>query len=117
MNPLRWRKMSWALLAFTGIAILFIVAYAVSGTPESCSRSESPEACELGADTGRGVGIALVFCLWVIGFAVLSVIWFMTKPAQRVCPACGTVARRKELRCRQCGFDFQGAVIVGPRSN
>jgi hypothetical protein len=114
MNPLRWRKMSWAILVWTAIFVVWTVA-GTSGTGneiDECvaegvlSRSE----CEAAIGVGTGIGVTLIWLLWFVGFIVLSIIWFMTRRRGRLCPACGEDVKKGGTTCGSCGYDFAAAV-------
>lgn len=108
MNPFRWRKMTWLILIFTGLMLAWMIAGARS---TSCSQyaAGSPERAGCGAGTGIGVG--LIFGLWFVGFVVLSIIWFMTRPARRICPVCGNEVRKGKTVCKKCGYNFAAAAV------
>lgn len=120
MNPLRWRKMTWAILLFTALMGAWLVA-GVASSGDNCNEyaigSPGRSGCDAGSDIGTGVGITALFCVWFIGFLILSIIWFMTKPSRRLCPACGTEAKRGATACKKCGYDFAGAVMTAPPQN
>lgn len=117
MNPLQWRKMTWLILVFSAL----MVAWAYSSTrTETCSEyaigSPDREWCEAGATIGTGIGLGLLFCIWFVGFIVLSIIWFMARGganrAQRLCPVCGTQTKPGETVCRKCGHDYALAATM-----
>jgi hypothetical protein len=118
MNPLRWRKMTWLILVFSGL----MLAWAIAGTTtEVCADypagSADREACELGEDIGTGIAATLIFTLWFVGFVVLSIIWFMTRPRHRQCPRCGEDVKTGRTACGKCGYDFATALsTVSERS-
>lgn len=56
-----------------------------------------------------GIGVSVVFVVWLILFLVLSVICFMTRPKGRKSPRCGEDVRKGLTRCKACGFDFAAA--------
>ncbi len=107
MNPLRWRKMTWAILIFSGLMLAWIVAGA---STEVCGDyapgTADRESCELGEDIGTGIGVAALVFLWFLGFVVLSLVWFMTRPRHRQCPRCGTDVRKGRTTCEKCGYDY-----------
>lgn len=80
VNPLRWRFMTWALWGWTfglaGLAILLTTLSAVS-----CDDAE--QDCEQAVGIAGAVWFGLGFCLWFVGFLVLSILWFMTRPQPR----------------------------------
>jgi ribosomal protein L40E len=111
MNPLKWRKMTWAILLFTVAMVAWTVAFVDN---ETCSQyaagTTQRENCELGEDIGTGIGGAILAMIWLVGFLVLSVIWFMTRRGDdRVCPACGTTAKTGRTTCKKCGYDYAAA--------
>ncbi len=114
MNPLHWRKMTWLLLIFT--AVMFIWAVSAVNS-EACSQyaqgTTARDNCELGEDIGTGIGVVFLFFVWLVGFFVLSVIWYMTRGAtdraRRICPVCGTQPKTGQTVCKKCGYDFAAA--------
>lgn len=92
MNPLRWRKMTWLILIFT----VLMIAWAASafGTADAATAA---------------IGSTFLFGIWFIGFIILSIIWFMTRPARRYCPACGREVKKGQTTCKKCGYDFASA--------
>ena len=72
--------MTWALLIWSAIHIIWIVAGLAS--VEECPY-QTVQECEFydaGTAIGAGIGVGLVLAIWFAGFIVLSIIWFMTKP-------------------------------------
>ena len=104
MNPLRWRKMSWALLIWTGI----FIAWTIAGVSDRASKDCPPgdQLCIDASDAGTGIGVALIWILWFLGFIVLSLIWFMTRRKGRECPVCGEDVKKGRTTCKKCGYDF-----------
>ena len=82
----RWRKMTWTILLFTAL----MAAWAIGGAATADNAAQCANDTVLGADTctqarnaGTGIAVVLIFMLWFIGFIVLSLIWFMTRPKGR----------------------------------
>lgn len=104
------RKTSWALIAWTALFVVWIVA-AIAGNDcasqagdEFISDQTARDACAV----GTGIGVALIFFLWFIGFIVLSIVWFLTRNrSTRDCPACGKGVKRGIVQCGACGYDFR----------
>lgn len=69
------RKMTWVILIWTG---LFIWVLSSAGSASNCG---ADEACQAGTAVGVGLGAVILFPIWLIGFLILSVIWFMSRPA------------------------------------
>lgn len=111
MNPLRWRKMTWVLVIFTVLMGAWIVA-GMGNTVECPPDVTNCDAYRAGATVGQGLGVAVLFGVWLIGFLILSIIWFMTRPARRVCPVCGHEMRKGQTVCKTCGYNF--AAIAQP---
>ncbi len=86
---LRWRKMTWAILAFTALMIWWLL---------SIAQAEDPAVA--------GFGIILVLLLWLVGFFVLGLVWMMSRPRHRLCPACGHDVKKGLTSCRNCGHSF-----------
>ena len=79
----KWRKMSWAILVWTGLFLIWGIAGAGNVSTEDCV-GEYASACEAGTAIGAGIGLTLIFLLWFIGFIVLAIVWFMTRPKNNV---------------------------------
>jgi hypothetical protein len=111
MSPLRWRKMTWAIFVWSGL----MLAWMIGGTAgEQCSDyapgTSERQACDLGEDIGTGIGVTVIFFIWFLGFLVLSIVWFMTRPRHRQCPRCGEDVKKGLTACRRCGYDFAAAL-------
>jgi zinc-ribbon domain len=101
-----WRKMTWVLIGFT----VLMAIWAIAGTGQTDCGDLTDEAEKLGCDAGEGIAVGIIFLLWFLGFVVLSLVWFMTRPKdRRECPACGTHVKRGETTCPSCGHDFRAA--------
>ena len=102
------RKMTWVLILWCGL----ILAWAVAGG------DSANQACRAGAvnqlqrdacDAGTGIGVALVLFIGFVGFLFFALIWFMTRPKGRDCPACGELVKKGRTTCESCGFDLAAA--------
>ena len=114
---LHWRKMTWTLLVWSGVMFAWMIGAGVSAgnsvasncatDPAVTSGVLTKQECIDASNAGTGIGIGLVFFLWFMGFVVLGLIWFMTRPKRRDCPACGESVKKGLTVCRHCGFDFK----------
>ena len=88
---LHWRKMTWAIVVWSGVAVSWLVVSAVAGrgTAAGCavdsaglatSALTKQECIEAAAGGLRLVAVPLV---WLIGVAVLSFLWFETRALWR----------------------------------
>lgn len=111
----RWRKMTWVILVWTVIFAFWIGAAinnASNHTHAYCLQHHgvlSVTTCEQASNTGTGIGVFLLAFLWVVGFIVLSLVWFMTRSKGRTCPVCGNDVRKGLTTCQRCGHDFASA--------
>jgi hypothetical protein len=111
----RWRKMTWVIVAWTVIFAFWIGAAinnASNHTHAYCLQHHgvlSVSTCEQASNTGTGIGVFLLASLWVVGFIVLSLVWFMTRSKGRACPVCGNDVRKGLTTCQRCGHDFASA--------
>lgn len=110
-----WRKMTWAILIWSALMLLWIiVGIAGADNAEHCvnetNRFLDQQTCTDARDAGTGIAVAFLFFLWFIGFTVLSLIWFMTRPKGRDCPACGEKVKKGRTVCPNCQFDFAASV-------
>ncbi len=109
MRRPRWRKMTWVVVVWSVLMAVSIIAAIVSADPSShCAHpgALSKATCEDASNAGAGVGVAALWFIWFFGFIALSLIWFMTRPKGRECPACGERVKRGLTRCGSCGHDF-----------
>ena len=117
MNPLRWRKMTWLILIFTGVMIVWVYS---SSRTEVCSEyalgSTDRDLCEARELIGTGIGVGLLFCVWFVGFIILSIIWFMIRGGsnrgERLCPVCSTQTKAGQTLCKKCGYDYAAAAAL-----
>ena len=116
MNPLKWRKMSWLILVFSGIMLALLVTSLSASDPDCPPNIANCDAYNAGADVGQGLATVLIFVVWLIGFLVLAVIWFMTRPRHRTCPRCGNDVKKGRTTCKKCDFDFS-AQSMQPMQN
>ncbi|HSI81799.1 MAG TPA: zinc ribbon domain-containing protein [Solirubrobacterales bacterium] len=107
MRRPRWRKMTWVLILFTLVMFAWMIGGGISAGSECPDLAT--EAERTGCEAGTGIGVALIFTLWAIGFVALGLVWFMTRPRGRVCPACGESVKRGQTACPSCGFDLAAA--------
>jgi zinc-ribbon domain len=126
MNPLRWRKMTWAIVIFSVLMLIWVIAGVASNPSVSdaeiadCmqgdlfTEDECRDTLEAAGDVGTGIGVALIIFLWFFGFIILSIIWFMSRPKHRQCPACGTDVKKGQTKCPSCGHDFVAALQTAP---
>lgn len=118
---LRLRKMTWVLLIWTVLMFAWMIGGASSASSqarEDCRNDPavvegilSEQACIDASDVGTGIGVTLIFFLWFIGFVVLGLIWLMTRPRHRQCPACGEDVKKGRTACPKCGHDFAAAAV------
>ncbi len=87
-----WRKMTWVLLGWVGLIVLWIVVGAKSAIDETAAAACAAESdgfltvedCTAAQEIGTGIGVALILGLGFVGFVVLSIVWFMTRPREQV---------------------------------
>jgi uncharacterized membrane protein len=101
-----WRKMTWAIWAWTIICAVWIGTGIASTGHLKCSGNLSASTCSAATTVGAGIGVFLILLLWLIVFLLLSVIWFMSRHKGRLCPQCGEDVRKGQTRCRKCGYDY-----------
>jgi hypothetical protein len=104
----RWRKMTWVLLAANVFFLLLLVAALAADA--SCKPGD--EVCSSSQAADRVLGAVVVGVLWFSAFVVLSLIWLMTRPHGRACPACGQDVKRGRTTCKKCGYDFAAAAAL-----
>jgi hypothetical protein len=102
--------MTWALIIWSALMAIWIIGGASS---TDCGQY-ADEASKSGCEAGTGIGVAALVFLWFLGFVVLGLVWFMTRPKdRRICPACGFAAKKGQTACANCGYDFAAAAAPG----
>jgi hypothetical protein len=116
VNPLKWRKMTWLIWIVNAIFLIWIIAGVSDRASEDCPPGD--ELCIEASDAGTSIGVALIIFLWFMVFVVLALVWFMTRPKHRMCPACGNDVKKGQTKCPSCGHDFAAATApaVGDES-
>ena len=114
---LRWRKMTWVVLAWC----VLILAWAILGggsAANDCS-NQTDELSQSACEAGAGLGIAVILLIGFFGFVFFSLIWFMTRPRTRPCPRCGEDVKKGVMVCKSCSFDFAtlGAGVPAPQQD
>ena len=110
----RWRKMTWVLVLWCTIILIWAIAGGASSNPKGYCESHpsaylSQKACEEAHTAGTGIGVAIVLVVGFVGFVFFSLIWLMTKPRRRTCPVCGEDVKRGLTVCKNCRHDFVAA--------
>jgi hypothetical protein len=81
----RWRKMTWAILIWSVLLIAWGVAGAGSlGNNCAGETGDALSTCQAATAVGGGIGLSIIFFLWFVGFIVLAIVWFMTRPKENV---------------------------------
>lgn len=105
-----WRKLTWFILIVQVIFVIWIIGGANSAA-SNCDDvpANELELCQAATAVGAGIGIALIIFLWIFVDVVLGLIWLVTNRKSRVCPACGSNAKKGQTTCKNCGHDFAAA--------
>lgn len=108
-----WRKMTWVILIWCALILVWAIAGGSSANSD-CVGNASDQLTQDACDAGTGIGVAIVLFIGFVGFVFLSLIWFMTRPSGRECPACGERAKKGQTTCAKCGHDFAAAAQTPP---
>ncbi|MFN0154170.1 MAG: hypothetical protein ACKVUT_07300 [Gaiella sp.] len=94
---------------------LFLL-WVIAGISDRASKDCPPgdDLCVAASDAGTGIGVALIIVLWFFVFIVVSLIWLMTRPSRRICPACGESVKKGVSACKTCGHNFAVAASAVP---
>ena len=88
---LHWRKMTWAIVVWSGVALSWFVVSALAGrgTAAGCSVDSAGLATSaltkqecIEAASG-GLKLALIPLVWLVGVGVLGFVWFETRALWR----------------------------------
>jgi len=109
MRRPHWRKMTWVLIIWSGLIVLWVISGA-NAASHSCAKNHiAGETC----NAATGLGIAVILFIGFIGFVFFSLIWLMSKPKRRDCPVCGEKVKRGLTVCPSCNHDFAAAAAAG----
>lgn len=78
-----WRKMTWLIWITNAVFLLWIVT-GVSSQPKPHCQGLSQKTCQDAANVGTGIGVFLIVVLWLVVFFVEAIVWFMTRPKEKV---------------------------------
>ena len=104
-----WRKMTWAVLIFNLIMLIWLITGIASASHASNCGSLSAQTCQAATDVGAGIGAFVIIVIWALGDVILGVLWLVTRGSRRDCPVCGMKVKRGLTKCVSCGHDFRGA--------
>jgi hypothetical protein len=117
MRRPHWRKMTWAIIVWCALIVIWAIAGGSSAANDCANQSGSAfltaKDAQNACDAGAGIGVAVILFIGFIGFVFLSLIWFMTGRGRRDCPACGRGVKRGKTVCPSCGHDFAAAAGAG----
>jgi hypothetical protein len=104
----KWRKMTWAVIAWTTLILVWMIGGAASNdcASETGSGLLSDQDAQAACEVGTGLGVVAIAFFGFFGFVFLSIIWFMTRPKTRDCPRCGNDVEKGVMQCKSCGYDF-----------
>lgn len=116
MSKRGWRKMTWVVVAWSGLIAALTVIQMLMIVTKSCSEFSDDSTCFNIEVNGRAVTalgwLVNGVIVWIVGFIPLAVIWFMTRQQARTCPHCGVNVATGLTACANCGYDF--ALGQGP---
>lgn len=80
-----WRKATWALVIWTAIFAIWIAA-GTGSVANNCAGlvGDDLTLCQSGTAIGGGLAVTFLIFLWFMGFVVLSLVWFMSRPKNNV---------------------------------
>jgi hypothetical protein len=107
-----WRKMSWMILIWNALMIIWIIAGVASSHPHNCADLGN-QLCNDANNVGTGIAVTLLVVLWLVGDFILGIIWLVTKGNRRACPTCGLPVKAGVFQCKKCGFDFRTIAPAG----
>jgi hypothetical protein len=81
----RWRKATWAIVIWTVLMGIWVVG-GVGSVGNNCPGMTGSQlaACQAGTAIGGGIAVTFIFFIWFLGFVILSIIWFMSRPKENV---------------------------------
>jgi hypothetical protein len=111
---MRWRRETWILLAWLGLAVGVLWAVSTYGAAGlgfvGCERSDDSIWANPFGPCGDAIAtmVLLLATLLVggIGLLVTSVLWLRARPTRRSCPGCAAPVMPADTRCPTCGRDL-----------
>lgn len=100
--------MTWVLNLWNVIFLVWIIVGIADRTSKNCAKGD--QLCINASDAGTSIGVGLIIVLWFLGFVVLSLVWFMSRPRHRQCPRCGEDVKKGATACKKCGYDYATAL-------
>jgi len=83
MKRPHWRKMSWLVLVFNALMLIWVIVGAASAhNTVSCVHSIGEKLCTQATETGTAIGVGILIVLWALGDVILGVIWMVTRPKE-----------------------------------
>lgn len=110
-----WRIFSYVILLFNVLMLVWIIAGAASSSGAHNCGSLDSSTCAAANNAGTAIGVGILIVLWALGDVILGVLWMVTRPRGRDCPACGERVKRGVMRCGSCGFDFRSMAQPQPQ--
>lgn len=110
----RWRPFTWVILAFNLAMLIWVIAGANTGKNCGGLSGDALTECDAG-NVGTGIGVGIIILIWALGDIILGVLWLVTKPHNRDCPACGNKVRKGVMQCQSCGYDYTAMTGHGPQ--
>ena len=77
------RVFLWVFLAIQVLFVVWLIAGLTDSTDPCANETEFKDACQAGAQLGTGIGIALIFGLWLFVDLLLGVIYGVYRLAKR----------------------------------
>jgi len=71
--------MTWAIVAWSVLILIWAIAGGASNKCAAQTSKLSKDACQ----AGTGIGVGIILFLGFLGFIVLALVWFMTRPRDR----------------------------------
>lgn len=93
------RIFTWVILAINAVFLIWIIG----------GIATRPDPDNAAANAGTAIGVGLVIGLWVAADVILGILWLITKPRTRDCPACGRTIKPGQVECKSCGYNFAEA--------
>lgn len=74
------RKATWLIILWTGLFLY--LAFSPTMVTTACPAGDP--TCAAAAAVAVGIAISMLFGVWFVGFIILAIIWFMTRPSHNV---------------------------------
>jgi uncharacterized protein (DUF983 family) len=73
--------MTWLLIVFSALMLAWLVS--VLAQSNNCAHEQFHQLCKASEDAQRSNDFVIVLVIYFMGFVILALVWFMTRPREQ----------------------------------